>query len=293
MKHRTYNEVTGDDRSGLLAQVVAQRQRVADRLAGVRHVAAVMSGKGGVGKSYVTAMLARGLAENGRTVGVLDADLKSPTCARMLGARGPITVGEDGAQPVIGTANIRLFSTDLLLEEGKPLSWREPESERFIWRGVLETGALREFLSDVAWGSLDLLLIDLPPGGDRLADLAALVPTLAGAVAVTIPSEESRRSVERSMRGALDAKIKLLGVVENMSGYACKHCDNVGPLFPGNAGDDLARAFGIPVLGRIPFISGAGSREPGAEDGAPVSAPGSRLSAPVAALADAFVRVVS
>ena len=253
VKHRTYNEVTGEDRSGLLSQVIAQRTRVAERLKSVQRVVAVMSGKGGVGKSHVTATLARGVAAAGKAVGVLDADLKSPTCARMLGARGPVAVGENGAEPVIGDAGIRLFSTDLLLDEGKPLSWREPESERFIWRGVLETGALREFLSDVAWGALDLLLIDLPPGGDRLTDLAALVPDLSGAVAVTIPSDESRRSVERSIQMAGEAGIKVLGIVENMSGYLCGSCREMRPLFAGTAGDDLAKRFGLPLLGRIPF----------------------------------------
>ncbi|MSR06313.1 MAG: ATP-binding protein [Gemmatimonadetes bacterium] len=253
MTHRTYNEVKGDDRSGLLSQVVSQRQRVVDRLASVRRVVAVMSGKGGVGKSYITATLAREIAAGKRSVGVLDADLKSPTCARMLGARGPVQVTDDGVQPAIGVNGIRLFSTDLLLEDGKPLAWREPGSERFIWRGVLETGAIREFLSDVVWGPLDLLLVDLPPGGDRLADLAALVPSLAGAVAVTIPSEESERSVARSMESAREAGIKVLGVVENMSGYGCESCGHVGPLFTGNAGETLARTFGVPLLARIPF----------------------------------------
>jgi len=114
---------------------------VARRLSGVRSVVAVMSGKGGVGKSYLTALLAKGAAEAGRRVGVLDADLKSPTSARMLGALGPVRILEDGAQPVVGVAGIRLFSTDLLLDEGNPLTWNEPASERFIWRSTLETGA--------------------------------------------------------------------------------------------------------------------------------------------------------
>src|SRR5205085_2871547 len=161
----------------------------------------------------------------------------------------------------------------LLLEEGKPLAWHEPDAERFIWRGVLETGALREFLSDVVWGELDLLLIDLPPGADRLADLAALVPDLAGAVAVTIPSEESRRSVERSIQTAREAKIPLLGIVENMSGYGCEHCGQVGPLFPGNAAEELSASFGIPVLGKIPFRHETGEGPaPSASQAALVSA---------------------
>lgn len=256
MTHRTYNQVTGDDRSGLLAQVVAQRRRVADRLASVRRVVAVMSGKGGVGKSHVTVQIA--LAASRRLKGgvaVLDADLKSPTVGRMLGVTGPVQVGADGVEPAVGRDGVKVFSMDLLLDEGNPLAWREPQSERFLWRGALEAGALREFLSDVSWGSLELLLVDLPPGGDRLSDLAELAPNLAGAVVVTLPTEESRRSVERSIRGALDAKIRILGVVENMAGYACADCGRVGPLFPGTAGDDLARTFGIPLLGRIPFTS--------------------------------------
>jgi Mrp family chromosome partitioning ATPase len=106
--------VTGADRSGLLDQVVAQRERVTERLKRVRNVVAVMSGKGGVGKSYVTALLAKGAAERGKRVGVLDADLKSPTCARMLEARGPVRVLESGAQPVVGSAGVRIFSSDLL-----------------------------------------------------------------------------------------------------------------------------------------------------------------------------------
>ena len=254
MTFRSYSQVTGADRSDLLGQVVSQRNRVTERLRTVGRVVAVMSGKGGVGKSYVTAALARHLAGNeGLKVGVLDADLKSPTCARTLGARGPVRLTEEGAEPVEGVSGIRLFSSDLLIADGKPLEWREPDAERFIWRGILETGALREFLGDVMWGTLNLLLVDLPPGGDRLADLAALVPNLTGAVAVTIPSEESRHSVERSIRTALDAKIRVLGVVENMSGYQCAHCQHDGPLFEGNAGDELAREFGVPLLGRIPF----------------------------------------
>jgi ATP-binding protein involved in chromosome partitioning len=265
MTFRSYHQVTGADRSDLPGQVVAQRQRVSQRLASVRRVVAVMSGKGGVGKTYLTAGLAVALAPRWPAVGVLDADLKSPTAARMLGASPGVAVSDAGVEPAVGRAGVRVFSMDLLLDEGRPLSWHEPAAERYLWRGALETGALREFLSDVNWGALDLLLVDLPPGGDRLADLAALVPPLSGAIAVTIPSEESRRSVARSMRGAVEAKIPLLGVVENMSGYACGRCDRVGPLFPGRAGEELAGEFGVPLLARLPFVAEDGRRAVGNE----------------------------
>ncbi len=254
MSYRTYREVKGDDESGLLSQVTEQRARVARRLASVDRVVAVMSGKGGVGKSHVTARLAAGAANRAKAIGVLDADLRSPTVARLLEAKGPLAVTEDGVEPAVGRGGVRVVSTDLLLEEGRPLAWREPASERFVWRGVKEAGALREFLSDMVWGRLDVLFVDLPPGADGVVDLKELVPDLTGALIVTIPSEESRRSVARTMRAASDAGIPLLGVVENMSGYQCPGCAGTKPLFAGNAGADLAEAFAVPLIGRLPFV---------------------------------------
>lgn len=258
VKFRTYHQVEGEDASRLGEQVGEQRQRVQERLAPIGRVIGIMSGKGGVGKSYVTATLALGLVQRlARGVGVLDADLKGPTAARMLAASGPVRLDGEGVHPALGRDGVKVFSMDLLLEEGQPLRWNEPDHERFVWRGVLETGALREFLADVVWGPLDLLLVDLPPGAEHLENLAELVPQLTGALAVTIPSEESRRSVERAMRTALQAKVKLLGVIENMSGYACPECGRTGPLFPGEAGSALAQEFGVPLLARIPFLPAA------------------------------------
>ncbi len=251
---RTYHEVEGEDRSRLLEQVLEQRARVAERLRAVRRVVAVMSGKGGVGKSYVTAGLAVALADHfSDGVGVLDADLNGPTAGYLLGAHGPLRIGEDAVDPATGQQDVKVFSMDLLIGDGEPLRWREPKGERFVWRGTLEAGAVREFLSDVAWGTLDLLLIDLPPGSGQMTDLVELVPELTGVIAVTIPSEESRRSVERAVRSALEAGASVLGVIENMSGYACAGCGLTQPLFRGDAGAGLAAAFNVPLLGQVPF----------------------------------------
>jgi ATP-binding protein involved in chromosome partitioning len=275
VKFRTYHEVTGDDASQLGAQVAGQRSRVAKRLEIVRRVVAVVSGKGGVGKSHVTAALALGAHRHGSAaVGVLDADLESPTVAGMLGAAGPVVATEDAVQPATGREGVKVFSTDLLLDEGRPLRWRDRASERFVWRGTLEASALREFLADVAWGSLDLLLVDLPPGGHRLEDLAELVPRLE-VIGVTIPSEEARRSVLRCLTMARDRGLPILGVIENMSGYLCGGCGATGPLFEGNAGAELAAAFDVPLLARLPFRPG---RHPDADARAlagviPASAP--------------------
>jgi ATP-binding protein involved in chromosome partitioning len=263
MSFRNY-ELEGGDRSRLGAQVAAQRQRVIERLRSVRRVVTVMSGKGGVGKSHITAMLAKHLVKQvNQSVGVLDADLTSPTVARLLDAPGPLRITENGVEPAVGCGGVRVVSTDLLLEAGQPLRWREPAREHFVWRGALEAGTLREFLSDVVWGTLDLLLVDLPPGADGLDDLAALWPDAEesnqdplSAIVVTIPSAESHRSVARTMQAALEVGIRLLGVVENMSGYHCAECADQRTLFPGDAGSQLAREFGVPLLARLPFTTG-------------------------------------
>ncbi|MBC7791884.1 MAG: P-loop NTPase [Anaerolineae bacterium] len=285
LSFRTYHEVAGEDRSQLGEQVSAQRERVSARMRLVTHVIAVMSGKGGVGKSYVTAGMALALARRGYRVGVLDADLASPTVARMLDASGPLRIDSDGAHParariarrmegqvtdpssnIPSSAAPVVFSSDLLLADGAPLRWKEPGTEQFVWRSVLETGALREFLSDVVWGVLDVLLIDLPPGTDKLGDLAQLVPNLAGAIAVTIPTEESRRSVERAMRSAASAGVTLLGVIENMSGYECGGCGRIDRLFEGQAGAALTAEFGVPLLAALPFRALDSSQPPALDE---------------------------
>jgi ATP-binding protein involved in chromosome partitioning len=257
MSFRTYFDVEGPDVSQLGAQVGEQRAAVAMRLSRVDRVVAVLSGKGGVGKSYVTAALTVALARRSLHVGVLDADLQSPTVATLLGARaeggGPLLVHDDGVSPAIGRDGVRVMSTDLLIEQGRALRWSSSAGEEHVWRGATETGMLREFLADVRWDDLDVLLVDMPPDAARLGDLATLVPRLTGAIAVTIPTVESERSVARALDGAHDAGVSVLGLVENMSGYACRTCHEVGPLFDGNAGDHLSASHGIPLLARLPF----------------------------------------
>jgi ATP-binding protein involved in chromosome partitioning len=252
---RTYHDLQEDDRSRVGEQVAAQRARVAARLAEVRHLLAVVSGKGGVGKSWVTALLAQALAArlDGR-VAVLDADLKSPTIARMLGATGPLDVTAEGVHPATGRGGVAVMSTDLLLAEGAPLAWRTAAPEGFSWRGLLEVGVLREFFADVVWDRREVLLVDMPPDVDRLDDLEALAPHRVRCVVVTIPTEESRRSVARTMRRAIDEGVPILGVIENMSGYACADCGRTGPLFSGDAATALCAEFGVPLLGRLPFF---------------------------------------
>lgn len=258
IEHRTYADLTAPDTSRMIAQVTEQHERVAARLADVKVCVAVMSGKGGVGKSLATAVLAAACARRGLDVGLLDADLVGPSAARMSGVDPTgLVVSEAGVRPAMSNAGVRVMSMDLLLEEGAPLAWREPGSESFVWRGAQERSALREFLADVEWGALDLLIVDLPPGTQRLVDLHELLPKLDGIIVLTIPSGASEAAVTRSMRLARDRELPILGVVENMSGYACAGCDEIRPLFPGDAGGRLAERHEAPLLGRVPFDPGA------------------------------------
>ena len=253
---RTYHEVD-EVASDLPDQIAAQNARVEARLASVSRVVAVMSGKGGVGKSLISALLATALARRGERVGLLDADLNGPSAARLFGVEpAPLVDGPDGLEPAASPSGIQLMSMALLLEPDRALIWKDAADAGFVWRGAQERGALREFLSDVAWGRLDTLIVDLPPGTQRLAELHGLVADLTGAVAVTIPSVASRDSVARSLDLAEQRGISIHGVIENMSGARCGTCGAVVPLHEGNAGGDLASRFGVPLLARVPFDPG-------------------------------------
>lgn len=242
---KRYKDIAGDGGSNIAGQVGAQQAKLRARLASVRHVVAILSGKGGVGKSSITANLASAFALSGWKVGVLDADLNGPTMAKMLGVRGEkLVVSPEGVEPPATPLGLKVMSMDLLLSsDAAPLAWDAPtQAEAHTWRGAMEANALREFLADTRWGELDALLLDLPPGADRLATVAALVPALTGSIVVTIPSEVSHLVVRKAITAAVQAKAPLLGLVENMAG-----------VFPGPGGAALAREAGIPFLGSVPF----------------------------------------
>ncbi|MBI4012293.1 MAG: P-loop NTPase [Candidatus Rokubacteria bacterium] len=253
---KRYGDLTGDGGSNVLAQLAEQQARLRRRMAGIRRTAAVVSGKGGVGKSSITANLAAALAAEGYAVGVLDADLNGPSLAKMLGVREQaLRVTAAGVEPARSVDGIRVLSMDLLLpSDDTPVVWDAPtRSEAHTWRGTMEANALREFLADTAWGALDLLLLDLPPGADRLPTVAELLPGLSGAVVVTIPSEVSHLVVKKSVVLARETGVPLLGLVENMAGYVCLECGALGALYAGPGGERTAAELGIPFLGRVPF----------------------------------------
>lgn len=254
-KFRTYHEVEGEEGSTLVDQVVAQRERLSQRLESIRYVVAIASGKGGVGKSAVTANLATSLADLGRRVGALDADLNGPSLARMLGAIGrPLQDGPDGVHPAVGSAGVRVVSMELLQGEADaPLRWKDPGGDAYLWRGSMETGALREFLSDVVWGSLDFLLVDVPPGTDRIARLLELVPKPDAVLLVTTPSEMARAVVARSARLLREAGVPKVGLVSNMTELVCPDCGRRTPLYHEDGERRLAAESGLDEWARIPF----------------------------------------
>ncbi len=242
---KKYRDIAGDGGSDIVGQVEAQQRRLRERLSAVRAVVAIVSGKGGVGKSALTANLPSCLAQGGCRVGVLDADLNGPTMAKMLGVRGQrLVVAPAGVEPPRTSLGVKVMSMDLLLpSDSAPLTWdAETQHEAYTWRGSMEASALREFLADTNWGELDALLLDLPPGTDRLATVASLVTELAGTVVVTIPSDVAHLVVRKSITVAGQVKAPILGLVENMAG-----------LFPGPDAAGLAREASIPFLGRVPF----------------------------------------
>jgi ATP-binding protein involved in chromosome partitioning len=241
----------------VVGQVTDQARRVADRLSTVANVVAVMSGKGGVGKSTVTANLAAVLAGRGLSVGILDADINSSSIARITGVLGSeIRHGAAGVVPAVAEPGIKVMSVDLFLSaDGEPVLWDAPtQRDAFTWRTMMEMAALREFLSDTEWGTLDFLLIDLPPGTDRLPNIADLVPQLAGSIVVTIPSEISQFVVQKaiSMAGSVTGA-PIIGIVENMASHVCAHCGHEQELFPDGNVEQMAYRLGVPYLARVPF----------------------------------------
>ncbi len=254
---KSYKELPGDAGSNIIGQVTAQANRLQQRLASVKHTVAIMSGKGGVGKSSLTANLATALTLKGNIVGVVDADINGPTLAKMMGVRNAtLEYTPAGVKPAMTALGTKLISMDLLLaEDDAPVLWNaHTQKDAFTWRSTMEIGALREFIADTEWGNLDYLLLDLPPGTDRLPNVVELIPNLGGVVVVTIPSEVSQLIVKKSITMARDVlKVPIIGVVENMAFYVCQHCGEEEPLF--SVDETLDKIFQESILDRIPFDS--------------------------------------
>ncbi len=248
---KSYHEIAGDGGSDVVGQVVAKRNKIAASLSGVRHVVAIGSGKGGVGKSTLTMQLACALRAAGACVAVLDADLNGPSQARIAGLAATMLVpGLDGLVLPRTRSGIGVVSMGLVVPESRSLDFDSvADGDTYVWRATREFALLGDLLAGVAWGALDYLLVDLPPGGERTVQYAEFLGSAVPLVLVTIPSDVSRGVVSRSIAALGKAPNRVLGYVENMKGYACRGCRTIQPLFPESGSVDL----GIPCLGSVPF----------------------------------------
>ena len=255
---KTYYDIATDGGSDVVGQVAEQWQRLQDRLRGIGHVMPIMSGKGGVGKSTMAVLLAEALSLKGLRVGIVDADINGPSIARMTGVRQQTPrPNAGGMQPAVSATGIRVMSMDLFLpRDATAVLWEAPTQEHaYTWRPMVEMGALRELIADTVWGKLDALFVDLPPGTDKLPNLADLVSGLSGAVVVAGPTALSHMVVARSITMATEvADVPIIGLVENKFAFVCDVCGNEQRLnASGNGAEALASAHGVPLLGRVPF----------------------------------------
>ncbi len=212
----------------------------------VKHVILVLSGKGGVGKSTVSVNLASALADSGKNTGLLDLDIHGPNIPKMLGIedRRP-TVTDKTLEPVHVTGNLAVISMAFLLPD---------TSTPVIWRGPMKMSAIQQFLTEVNWGALDYLVVDLPPGtGDEALTIAQLAPNVRGAVIVTTPQDVAVMDAIKAAKFVEKLDLPVLGVIENMSGMVCPHCGEVINLFSAGGGKKAAENLGVPYLGAIPL----------------------------------------
>ena len=256
---KRYHDIVGDGGSRVLEQVAEQRTRITDGLAGVRHLVAVGSGKGGVGKSTLTLHLAGALRARGLRIGILDADFNGPSQARMAGVQGALFVPGRHKVALPRTSNgIAVFSMGSVIPESDALEFESmAQGESQTWRATREFALLGEILGSFDWGALDLLMFDLPPGAERTVQYADFLGPRTSFLLVTIPSEVARGVVHRSVAALSKGPNRVLGYVENMSGYYCRGCNAIKPLFASRESVDAAQGWAsgleIPRLGTVPF----------------------------------------
>ncbi len=217
-----------------------------DNLRNVKHKLVVMSGKGGVGKSTVAANLAHALVNKGYKVGLLDADVHGPTLPKLFGVVGKrLKKGKEGIAPLSIEKGLEMVSVALLLDDAET---------PIIWRGPLKMGLIKQFLEEIEWGKLDYLIIDLPPGtGDEPLTIAQLLPEADGAIIVTTPQDVALHAVRRSIKFAEMVNLRVIGLIENMSGLVCPHCGEEIELFAKGGGAKTAKDMGIEYLGSVPI----------------------------------------
>ncbi|MCK5241236.1 Mrp/NBP35 family ATP-binding protein [bacterium] len=221
------------------------RQKLEGRLCRIKHKIVVLSGKGGVGKSTIAVNLAFSLALAGKQVGLLDVDIHGPSVPQMLNLKNISMQAEGSLILPIEIGAIKVMSIAFFLPRA---------DDPVIWRGPMKMSMIRQFLRDVAWGELDYLIIDAPPGtGDEPLSVCQLIEKMDGALIVTTPQEVALNAVRKSVNFCRQIKLPVLGVVENMSGFVCPKCGEVSEIFKTGGGEKMATDMQVPFLGRIPL----------------------------------------
>ena len=221
----------------------AQAARAGNPIPGVKKIIAVASGKGGVGKSTTAANLALGLAALGLKVGILDADIYGPSMPRLFGLKGKPTLADGRIMNPMQAYGLKIMSIGFLVEEETPM----------IWRGPMVMSALTQMLREVAWGELDVLVADMPPGtGDAQLTMAQAVP-LAGAVIVSTPQDLALIDARRAVAMFGRVEVPVLGIIENMSYFICPHCNTRSDIFAHGGARQEADRLGVPFLGEVPL----------------------------------------
>ncbi|MEK6598940.1 MAG: iron-sulfur cluster carrier protein ApbC [Deltaproteobacteria bacterium] len=223
----------------------------------VKNTIAVASGKGGVGKSTVAVNLALALSKSGAKVGLLDTDIYGPSIPMMMGIHKQLQTTQDKKILPISNYGIKLMSVGFMLDEEMPL----------VWRGPMVMQIVKQFLTGVAWGDLDYLVIDLPPGtGDAQLTLVQTIP-LTCAIVVTTPQDVALIDARRAIKMFHEVKVPILGIIENMSYFQCPHCGEKTEIFSHGGGEKTSQRYNVPLLGKIPIDTGI--RE-GGDSGKPI-----------------------
>jgi len=229
-----------------MEQKTYDQTKITKNLDKIKHKIVVLSGKGGVGKSTVSANLAFALSKKGYTVGLLDSDLHGPSIPKILGIedKKPQPT-QDGITPVLVSPKLKVMSMAFLLQD---------KDSPVIWRGPLKMAAIKQFIGEFNWGDLDYLIIDLPPGtGDEPLSIAQLIPKSDGAIIVTTPQDLALVSVRKSINFVKKMNMPVVGIIENMSGFRCPHCDKEIDIFKTGGGLKASMDFQVPFLGKVPI----------------------------------------
>ena len=226
---------------------IVSETKLHDSLSKIKHVIIVMSGKGGVGKSTVSSNIAQVLSVRGHQVGLMDIDITGPNIPKMFHVEDEkLTIDENRLLvPILVPPSLKLMSMAFLLPE---------KDSAVMWRGPVKMGAIRQFIEDVNWGTLDYLIVDMPPGtGDEALSIVQLIPKADGVVIVTTPQDVALLDSRKSVTFAAQTEMPIIGLVENMSGFVCPHCGENVDIFGSGGGEKTAKEMNIQFLGRVPL----------------------------------------